>query len=68
MLRVGTVTAFDAEAGLGEVAAENGDRFAFHCTAIVDGSRVIDVGRRVGFLVGAGGPGRWEALQVAPVT
>lgn len=63
---LGRVVAFDAHVGLGEVASDAGERFAFHCTAITDGSRRIEVGARVAFRVAAGGPGRWEATEVTP--
>ena len=66
-LRLGTVLDFDVDVGLGHVESTAGERFEFHCTAIADGTRAIDVGRRVGFVVGPGGPGRWEALSVVPV-
>ena len=63
---LGRVAAFDAHVGLGEVASDDGQRFAFHCTAITDGSRRIEVGARVAFRVAPGGPGRWEATEVTP--
>lgn len=63
---VGAVTRYDADAGLGEVAT--GDRtYPFHCTAIADGSRLIEVGRAVAIVIGPGGPGRWEAVAVRPL-
>ena len=34
----GVVAAFDADVGLGEVTADSGERLAFHCTAIADGT------------------------------
>ena len=36
----------------------------FHSTAIVDGSRSIDVGARVRYRIVAGRQGRWEATDV----
>ncbi len=63
----GIVEQFDADVGLGVVVGDNGDRYGFHCTAIDDGSRTIEVGRAVTFVVGAAGPGVWEALVVTPV-
>lgn len=65
-LQRGRVVAFDEHAGLGEVEAAAGERFAFHCTAIAGGSRTIAVGTPVAFRVGPGGPGRWEAHEVTP--
>lgn len=60
----GTVTAFDFDAGHGRVRADDGDELFFHCTAIADGSRNIDVGARVHFLVVPGHNGRWEATHL----
>ena len=60
------VTAFDAEAGLGEVTAGDGSVLRFHCTQIADGSREIAVGTAVDFGVLAGRGGRWEAGALAP--
>lgn len=65
--RWGTVDRFDVDAGLGEVLAQDGDRYLFHCTAITDGSRQVEIGRAVAFVVGPGGPGRWEARSVRPL-
>jgi len=42
---------FDVEVGVGEVRAESGEAFGFHCTAIAGGSRVIAVGTPVVFSV-----------------
>ena len=64
-VRRGTVESFDADAGLGTIVAGEG-RWLFHCTAIADGSRTIDVGAEVGFRQSFGGPGRWEAFEVTP--
>lgn len=63
----GTVEGFDPAVGLGTVVDGAGHRWLFHCTAIADGSRTIDVGVGVTFTVAAGGPGRWEAVDVAPL-
>jgi cold shock CspA family protein len=64
-VRTGTVVAFDAAAGLGEVAADDGARLAFHCIVIADGSRTIEVGARVSFDV-VPKLGRWEASSIRP--
>lgn len=45
------VTAFDGHAGLGEIRGDNGENVPFHCVAIADGSRNIDVGATVEFVV-----------------
>ena len=63
--RTGVVADFDADVGLGHVVDDRGDRWQFHCTAIADGTRTIDVGVAVRFDVRSGGPGRWEAFAVA---
>jgi cold shock CspA family protein len=60
----GTIAAFDADAGFGEVEGEDGSRWFFHCTRIEDGSRAIDVGAAVSFEVVAGHLGRYEATGV----
>ena len=60
----GTVTAFDEARGLGTIEA--GDTaYPFHCTALLDGTRTIDVGTDVAFEVRPAGMGRWEATQIA---
>ena len=61
----GMVELFDADVGLGEIRGEDGRRYPFHCTQIVDGSRRVEVGTRVEFVVGAGHRGQWEARRVA---
>ncbi len=63
--RRGTVLDFDAHAGYGHVRGEDGVALFFHCTAIADGSRTIDVGAPVSFEVVAGHHGRWEAAAVS---
>ena len=57
----GTVVAFDEHRGLGEIETGEGAHFPFHCTAIADGTRTIDVGALVTFDLAPGGLGRWEA-------
>lgn len=63
----GRVQAYDYEVGLGTVEAADGRTFAFHCSAISDGTRRIDVGQPVVFTVGPAGPGHWEARLVTPL-
>ena len=63
--RTGLVTAFDVAAGLGEVTADDGATFAFHCIEIADGTRSIEVGTRVRFGVLAK-LGRYEARALRP--
>ncbi len=62
----GSVTAFDRDAGLGEVRADDGTVYPFHCIVIADGSRTIEVGSAVRFEV-LPKLGRWEADHVRPV-
>jgi cold shock CspA family protein len=63
----GTVVEFDGERGFGAVSSEDGhEPLFFHCTAIADGTRQIDVGARVSYLVVAGHQGRWEARDLQP--
>jgi cold shock CspA family protein len=66
--RTGRVVTFDEHAGYGSVRAEDGTELSFHCTAIADGSRTIEVGTAVTFDVVSGHNGCWEAaaLVVAP--
>ncbi len=62
--RTGTVTSFDDDRGLGEVAGDDGTTYPFHCTGIADGTRTIEVGTPVRFDVVAGRLGRWEAWSI----
>jgi CspA family cold shock protein len=62
----GVVTEFDEPAGIGTVTADEGGEHFFHCTAIADGTRTIDVGARVAFEVVPGRRGRWEATDLRP--
>jgi cold shock CspA family protein len=63
----GVVAAFDAERGLGTVAADGGGDLPFHCTAVADGSRTIEVGTRVAFRPAPGHLGRIEARELVPI-
>ena len=62
---LGTVVAFDEPRGLGTIDAD-GTAYPFHCTAILDGTRTIEVGTEVTFEVRPAGMGRWEAAEIAP--
>jgi cold shock CspA family protein len=55
---------FDERRGLGEVTTDEGRVFAFHATAIADGTRKIPEGMTVEFDLVAGLPGRWEATAI----
>ncbi len=60
---LGTVTAFDEPRGLGTIDAD-GASYPFHCTALLDGSRTVEVGTAVTFEVRPAGMGRWEATRI----
>ncbi len=61
--RRGVVTSFDDTVGLGVIADVGGDRFAFHCIEIADGSRSVEIGAEVHFDLLAKF-GRWEAANI----
>ena len=64
---VGQVVGFDEAKGYGDVRSDDdGTEYFFHCTAIADGTRTIDVGARVEFEVVPGRLGRWEAADLRP--
>jgi cold shock protein len=63
----GVVEEFDERRGLGTIVADDGDVLPFHCTAIADGSRTVEAGRRVEFRVAPGLSGRWEAARIEKV-
>jgi len=64
---MGVVAAFDAHAGFGSVRDDDGREHFFHCTQIAGGSRMIDEGTRVVFVLQPGHLGRWEAARLTPV-
>ncbi len=64
---VGIVAEFDVDRGLGTVDVDGATALPFHCTAIADGSRRIDAGTRVTFVVVPGHLGRLEARGLVPV-
>jgi cold shock CspA family protein len=64
---MGTVASFDDPRGIGTVVDEaDGQEHFFHCTAIADGTRTIEVGAAVDFEVVPGRMGRWEATNLRP--
>ena len=65
---VGEVVEFDGDRGYGTVEVHGGDRYFFHCTAVADGSRTIDVGTGVRFEVVPGARGRWEGADLVPTS
>ncbi len=57
--------AFDDDVGLGVIVDADGGRWTgFHCTAIADGTRTIDVGVHVSYATRARHLGRWEATDI----
>jgi cold shock CspA family protein len=62
----GVVSQFDDAAGLGEVTADDGTVYGFHCTQIADGTRTIAVGTSVEFDLAPWHRGRYEAVAVSP--
>jgi cold shock CspA family protein len=67
-IRTGVVDQFDDARGLGTLLDDDGRRYGFHCTAIADGTRRIEVGARVTFVLAAGHLGRVEARQIMQPT
>lgn len=63
--RQGEVSSFGAN-GWGELTDAGGRAWPFHCTAVADGSRHIEVGTAVYFSLRPGHHGRWEANPVSP--
>jgi cold shock CspA family protein len=57
---LGRVDSFDPARGLGTVTDASGAHYAFHATAIADGSRRVDVGTRVSYSLAPGHGGRHE--------
>ncbi len=62
----GRVTAFDRTRGLGRVQEPDGTEYAFHATAVADGSRNIEVDAAVVFTVTPGHRGAFEARALTP--
>ena len=62
----GTVASFESDRGLGEIITAEGAIYPFHCTAIADGTRDIEVGKPVTFTIAAGHLGRLEATDINP--
>ena len=62
---IGVVESFGDD-GWGALVDSHGRTWPFHSTAIVDGSRSIELQAKVTFHVVPGRQGRWEATDVAP--
>jgi cold shock CspA family protein len=59
----GTVAEFDEARGIGVVRAGDAS-YPFHCTALLDGTRTVEMGADVTFEVAPGRQGRWEATRI----
>lgn len=64
--QTGRVASFDDDRGLGIVAGDDGSELGFHCTAVADGTRTIEVGVAVSYRTRARHLGRWEATDIRP--
>jgi len=62
----GRVIEFDEEKGTGVVESLDGRMLTFHCTAIADGSRTIEVGTEVLYNAKPGHLGQWQAMAIEP--
>lgn len=60
----GVVEKFEFSTGLGVIVADNENRYPFHCIAIADGTREIEVDTRVSFEVFPALAGRVEAVSI----
>jgi cold shock CspA family protein len=67
-MELGVVVEFDEQRGLGTVRSVGQRRLSFHCAAIADGTRTIEVGVPVAFRVVAAQLGRWEAREIQSLT
>lgn len=66
-MATGEVATFDDPKGYGTVrAADDGREYFFHCTAVADGTRSIEVGTVVEFEIVPGRRGEWEAADLRP--
>lgn len=63
----GVVATFDDHRGYGTVVTTGGRELFFHCTAVTDGSRTIEVGTEVAFDEAPGHGGRWQATRLIPI-
>jgi cold shock CspA family protein len=61
---VGVVTKFDEARGDGLITGDTGELFYFHCVALRDGSRHVDVGTRVSAQRSVGHLGEDEATDI----
>ena len=64
---IGTVVSFDDSRGIGTIETGPDRKVPFHCSAITDGSRTIEVGAVVAVRIVAGRLGVLEARSVRPL-
>ncbi|MGH9129758.1 MAG: hypothetical protein ACRDY2_12575 [Acidimicrobiales bacterium] len=64
MIHRGRVAGFDFERGLGTVVDASGAPTPFHCTAVADGTRSIEVGTEVFYEIEPGPGARLWATNV----
>ncbi len=64
---IGTVVSFDDSRGIGTIETGPDRTVPFHCSAITDGSRSIEVGTVVAVRIVAGRLGVLEARSVRPL-
>ena len=60
----GVVVSFDVDRGFGAIEVDGGETVGFHCVAIADGSRTIDVGTAVTCDLVRGRAGEIEATNI----
>lgn len=63
--RTGVIVAFDDDTGIGTLRdLHDHSGWDFHCTALLDGTRTVEVGTQVRFRVAPGHGGRTEATAI----
>ena len=60
----GRVVSYEAEVGWGLIVGSDGAESPFHGTALMDGSRSVEPGTPVHFVLAPGRSGRWEAADI----
>lgn len=62
-----TVIDFDESRGLGSARSDAGDVYSFHCSALADGTRAVEVGTVVFFRICGALAGEFEARDLVKV-
>lgn len=65
---LGVVVSYDGETGMGAVREESGEQHPFHSTAIADGTRAIEPGAPVAFVLERHHQARVEARFVTKLS